>query len=106
MRVPNGVLYDPFPAALKKADKRFQYNRELVTLTDQLNADPQIDLVIEAVPEDLALKKPGQQLKREEVLQFCRQRLAEYKVPRKLEFVEALPRNANGKVLKKVLKEM
>ncbi|MFZ5626902.1 MAG: 3-hydroxyacyl-CoA dehydrogenase family protein [Bacillota bacterium] len=51
------VLYDPFPVALQKAEKRFQYNRELVSLTDQLSADPQIDLVIEAVPENLALKK-------------------------------------------------
>ncbi|MFZ5626906.1 MAG: class I adenylate-forming enzyme family protein [Bacillota bacterium] len=50
--------------------------------------------------------KPGQQLSQAEVVQFCRQLLAEYKVPRKLEFVEVLPRNANGKVLKKVLKEM
>jgi len=50
--------------------------------------------------------KPGQQLSAEEVVKFCRQRLAEYKVPRKLEFVEALPRNANGKILKKVLKEI
>ena len=32
--------------------------------------------------------------------------LARYKVPREVEFLEELPRNATGKVLKRELKEM
>ena len=40
-----------------------------------------------------------------DVLAFCRERLANYKVPRRVEFCAALPRNASGKVLKRVLRE-
>jgi long-chain acyl-CoA synthetase len=38
--------------------------------------------------------------------QFIRSKLADYKVPRKVVFVPALPRNATGKVLKTSLREM
>jgi acyl-CoA synthetase (AMP-forming)/AMP-acid ligase II len=34
---------------------------------------------------------------------WCRERLANFKVPRAVEFVEALPRNASGKVIKSAL---
>ncbi|MBV8235227.1 MAG: AMP-binding protein, partial [Acidimicrobiia bacterium] len=39
----------------------------------------------------------------DELRQFCAQRLADYKVPRTITFVDALPRNATGKVLKQQL---
>jgi fatty-acyl-CoA synthase len=42
----------------------------------------------------------------DELRDFCRTRLAGYKVPRRFEFVAALPRNALGKVEKRVLREM
>jgi long-chain acyl-CoA synthetase len=40
------------------------------------------------------------------LIQFLRQKLADYKVPRRIEIVTALPRNATGKVLKTTLREM
>ncbi len=40
------------------------------------------------------------------LLQFVRAKLADYKVPRHVVFVPALPRNATGKVLKTALREM
>jgi acyl-CoA synthetase (AMP-forming)/AMP-acid ligase II len=40
----------------------------------------------------------------EELQDFCRSRLADYKVPRQIEFVDELPRNALGKVLKRELR--
>ncbi|MGH7322829.1 MAG: acyl-CoA synthetase [Candidatus Rokuibacteriota bacterium] len=40
-----------------------------------------------------------------ELRQFCLARLAKYKVPRAVEFIDALPRNPSGKVLKRVLRE-
>jgi len=49
--------------------------------------------------------RPGHELAEEEVLAFCRERLANYKVPRRVEFRDALPRNPSGKVLKRVLRE-
>jgi acyl-CoA synthetase (AMP-forming)/AMP-acid ligase II len=39
------------------------------------------------------------------VLGFCRGRLANYKVPRQVEFRDALPRNPSGKVLKRLLRD-
>jgi HIP---CoA ligase len=40
-----------------------------------------------------------------ELIEWCRQRLANFKVPRTVEFVAELPRNASGKVLKRELRE-
>jgi acyl-CoA synthetase (AMP-forming)/AMP-acid ligase II len=39
-----------------------------------------------------------------EVIDFARERLANFKVPRQVEFVDALPRNLGGKVLKTALR--
>ena len=49
--------------------------------------------------------RPGYVLAEADVLAFCRERLANYKVPRRVVFCSALPRNASGKVLKRVLRE-
>lgn len=38
------------------------------------------------------------------VIDVCRQRLADYKIPEQFHIVEHLPRNANGKVLKRILR--
>ncbi len=40
-----------------------------------------------------------------EIEKFCRERLAAYKVPRQIEFVDELPKSAVGKILRRVLKE-
>jgi long-chain acyl-CoA synthetase len=42
----------------------------------------------------------GTQVTGEEIIDFCRTRLARYKCPTRVEFSEALPRNASGKLLK------
>ena len=47
--------------------------------------------------------RPGYTLGEADVLAFCRERLANYKVPRQVEFRDALPRNPSGKVLKRQL---
>jgi acyl-CoA synthetase (AMP-forming)/AMP-acid ligase II len=41
----------------------------------------------------------------EELLAFCRERLSAFKCPRGIDFVDALPHNETGKLLKKVLRE-
>jgi acyl-CoA synthetase (AMP-forming)/AMP-acid ligase II len=48
--------------------------------------------------------RPGETLSGEEVIEFCRQRLASYKKPAVVEFVDELPRNASGKILKRELR--
>jgi len=49
--------------------------------------------------------RPGHVLAEADVLAFCRGRLANYKVPRTVEFRDSLPRNPSGKVLKRLLRE-
>jgi fatty-acyl-CoA synthase len=41
----------------------------------------------------------------EEIMDFCRGKLAGYKRPRSVDFVDALPKNLSGKVLKRELRE-
>jgi acyl-CoA synthetase (AMP-forming)/AMP-acid ligase II len=56
--------------------------------------------------EDIAafvVLRDGGAASAEELTDFCRERLADYKVPRCITFAEALPRNATGKVLKREL---
>jgi long-chain acyl-CoA synthetase len=36
---------------------------------------------------------------------FCREHLAAYKYPRRIAFVEALPKSASGKVLRRLLRD-
>ncbi|HET9836685.1 MAG TPA: long-chain-fatty-acid--CoA ligase [Candidatus Angelobacter sp.] len=57
------------------------------------------------VPRALVVLKPGVQAGEEELLEFCRSRLAHYKCPRSVEFLDALPRTGTGKVLKKELRK-
>ena len=49
--------------------------------------------------------KPGEVVTTEELQVFCAERLADYKRPRVVHFVEELPRNATGKVTKHVLRD-
>ena len=58
----------------------------------------------EVLGEDVAafvVPRPGVRLDADELRRFCAERLADYKVPRALWFVAELPRNANGKVVKR-----
>jgi acyl-CoA synthetase (AMP-forming)/AMP-acid ligase II len=47
--------------------------------------------------------REGTELGADELLEFCADRLADYKRPRRLQFVDELPRNATGKVMKHML---
>jgi len=49
--------------------------------------------------------KPGQKATEEEIISFCRKKLAAYKVPKMVEFRESLPKSAIGKILRKILRE-
>jgi len=53
----------------------------------------------------IVLPEPGAQLSADDVIAFCRTRLAHYQCPASVDFVEELPRNATGKVLKRALRE-
>jgi acyl-CoA synthetase (AMP-forming)/AMP-acid ligase II len=49
--------------------------------------------------------RPGRLLDEADVIAYCRERLANFKVPRQVEFRLELPRNPSGKPLKRVLRE-
>lgn len=49
--------------------------------------------------------RPGATATEEELLRYCAARLAGYKRPRRVEFVESLPKNPSGKVLKRALRQ-
>ncbi len=46
------------------------------------------------------VREPGADVSEEALVGWCREQMANYKVPRHLRFVDALPRNAMGKVEK------
>ncbi|MFC6634323.1 FadD3 family acyl-CoA ligase [Microbulbifer taiwanensis] len=50
--------------------------------------------------------KPGAELGDEELILWCRERMANYKVPRFVRFEKSLPLNASGKILKPELRKM
>jgi len=50
--------------------------------------------------------KSGEQPTIESIIDFCRERLARYKVPSQIEVVTSLPKSAVGKVLRRELREM
>jgi acyl-CoA synthetase (AMP-forming)/AMP-acid ligase II len=58
----------------------------------------------EAVKAFVVLKQ-GARATGEEMIEYCRANLASYKKPKYIEFVDALPRNTVGKVLKYKLKQ-
>ncbi|WP_042454177.1 long-chain-fatty-acid--CoA ligase [Neobacillus dielmonensis] len=49
--------------------------------------------------------KAGQSATEQEIIQYCRQNLAAYKVPRSVEFREQLPKTGVGKILRRALRE-
>ena len=50
--------------------------------------------------------RPGETCTEEEVISFCRERLAAYKTPKIVEFIDELPKSNVGKVLRRTLREM
>jgi long-chain acyl-CoA synthetase len=56
------------------------------------------------VPLAFVVRKSGCETAAEELIAFCRERMASYKTPKAVTFVDGLPRNAAGKLLKHELR--
>jgi long-chain acyl-CoA synthetase len=55
------------------------------------------------VPKGFVVLHEGQQASQQEIIQYLRERLAAYKIPKYIEFRAALPKNNTGKILKRLL---
>lgn len=56
------------------------------------------------VGKAVVVLRPGRSVKAEDLIVYLRERLAHYKVPKYVEFRDELPKNAAGKILKRVLR--
>jgi long-chain acyl-CoA synthetase len=85
-----------------------------VEVEDALAQHPDVaDVAVIGVPDErwgetvkaLIVPRPGTRPAPDDILDFARERLAGYKLPRSVELVDDLPRNPSGKVLKRELRE-
>jgi len=53
----------------------------------------------------LIVLKEGRRAAEDEMIEFCKRHLARYKAPKSVEFVESLPKNPQGKILKREIRE-
>jgi fatty-acyl-CoA synthase len=57
------------------------------------------------VPKAYVVIKPGEYVDKEQIIAYCGTKLAKFKIPKEVEFIDALPRNPSGKVLKRELRK-
>ena len=58
------------------------------------------------VPKALIVRKPGAEVSEPDLVAFCRARLAHYKCPQSVEFLERFPKTGTGKILKRELRKL
>jgi acyl-CoA synthetase (AMP-forming)/AMP-acid ligase II len=56
-------------------------------------------------PRAMVVLKKGESATPEEIMEFCKEKLAGFKRPKSLVFLDCLPRNQMGKFLRKELRE-
>ena len=87
------------------------YPAEVENVLHQLNAGAEAAVI--GIPDPqwgevglaIVATKPGQRLTEADVLAHCAANLARFKCPRQVRFVDALPRNATGKIHKPTLRK-
>ena len=81
---------------------------------NELMKHPAVDVVaVIGIPDEkwgealLAsiIKKPGVDIEGDELIEFLRDKLAGFKIPRRYAFVDSFPRNATGKILKREMRK-
>jgi acyl-CoA synthetase (AMP-forming)/AMP-acid ligase II len=88
-------------------------NIYLAEVESALHGHPSVaDVAVIGVPDDrwgeavkaIIVVKPGCVITAQELITYCRERVAHFKAPRSIDFADFLPRNASGKLLKTVLR--
>ncbi len=83
-------------------------------IEEALYSNPKIsEAAVIGVPDErwgesvkaLLVLKEGETASEEEIIEFCKIRLAGYKIPRSVHFLNELPKSSSGKILKRVLRE-
>lgn len=87
-----------YPREVEEAIYKYPKVKEaaVVGITDKLRGE---------YVKAFVVLKDGQTCHSKELLRFLKEKIAQYKLPREIEFVKDLPKNATGKILKRVLKE-
>jgi long-chain acyl-CoA synthetase len=57
------------------------------------------------VPKAFISKKEGAKVTEQEIIRFCKEHLAHFKVPRRVEFVDEWPLSSTGKILRRILRD-
>ena len=87
------------------------YPREI---EEVLYAHPGIsEAAVNGMPEErlgeevvaVVVRRPGSEVSAEEIIAYCRERLAPYKYPREIRFMAELPKGPSGKILKSPLRD-
>jgi acyl-CoA synthetase (AMP-forming)/AMP-acid ligase II len=71
------------------------------------------EVAVIGVPDDrwgesvraVVVKKPGAEVSPDEIIAYARERIAAYKSPKAVDFIDVMPRNASGKILRRQLRE-
>ncbi len=71
------------------------------------------DVAVIGVPDEtwgeqvkaIVVKAPDADVSADDLINFTRERIAHYKAPKTVDFIDALPRNPSGKILKRTLRE-
>ncbi|MDB6037270.1 MAG: long-chain fatty-acid-CoA ligase [Verrucomicrobiales bacterium] len=97
MLLVNGI--NVYPREIEEVLYRFSGIKEAAVISQNDPRKGEQPLAFVAAQEGATLDERA-------IIHFLRERLADYKVPRKILILPALPRNATGKILKTTLREM
>jgi long-chain acyl-CoA synthetase len=87
------------------------YPREI---DEVLHRHPQVEMAVSiGIPDDYrgetvkayVILKEGEEASAEDIIAFCKKSLTSYKVPKLIEFRDALPQSSVGKILRKTLRD-
>jgi len=109
----DGFVY--FKLRLKRMIKSSGMNVYPAQVEDVLyQHDEVLECCVIGVPDEVQVErvkafvvlKPGEQMSEQEVIDYCREKLARYKLPTQVEFIQSLPKSGVGKILRKELRAM